>query len=87
MIGCLYAFHQHIIDVNFYVPTYLILEHFVYQSLVYGSSILQPVRHHLVVVQSLVSNEGCLLLICPVHVYLVVSRECIYKDQELMSRC
>jgi hypothetical protein len=34
-----------------------------------------------------VDDEGCLLLVGLIHMYLVVSRESIHEGEELMHRC
>ena len=48
------ALHQHVVYVDFHVPSYLALEHFVHKPLVRCPCILQTERHDLVAIQVLI---------------------------------
>ena len=68
-----------LIYMDFYIPPNLWTKHMVNQPLVCYPCILQIERYHLVTKQALTGDKGCLLLVCLVHLYLVVSRENIYE--------
>ena len=84
MILFFFTFNKYVIHIYFYVPSNLLAEHLVYQSLVHGSPILQIERHDLVAIEPLASDEGGLLLILLYHLYLVVSGEGVHKGKKLV---
>ena len=54
---------EQIVNINLHVPSNLLIEHLVYQYLVYCSYVLQSKWHEPVTVQSFTSDEGHFLLI------------------------
>ena len=72
-----------LIYMDFYIPSNLWTKHMVNQPLVCCPCILQIERNHLVTKQALIGDKGCLLLVCLVHPYLVVSRETSMKLSNL----
>jgi hypothetical protein len=71
-------------DIHLHVSPDQFLKHLVHQALVSGSGIPQLERHYLITIQSLVGNEGSLLLIYLVHLYLIVLEKCIHEAEELV---
>ena len=67
------AVYQHVVDLDFYIPPYLVMEHSVHKPLVDGSCVFQPEWHNLVTEKSSACDEGCLLLVSLVHHYLIIS--------------
>jgi hypothetical protein len=80
----LYAFHQHVIYIHLHVLPDQFSKHLVHQALVSGSGIPQLKRHYLITIQSLIGNEGNLLLIYLVHLYLTVPEKCSHEAEELV---
>ena len=87
IIRVLYTFHQHIIDVYFHGTPDQIFEDFVNYSMEDSPIILEFKGHHLVVVDSPSSSEGCLVFIWWVHLDLTVVRIGVYEAKELVARC
>ena len=68
-----------LIYIDFYIPSNLWMKHMVNQPLVCCPCILQTEGNHLVTKQVLTSDKGCLLLVCLIHPYLIVSGESIHE--------
>jgi hypothetical protein len=87
MVGSLHAFYQHIVDVDFNISADLVLEHFVHQPLISGSSILQPKGHHSVTIETSISHKSGFLLVYLIHVYLVESTNRVHpRERETILR-
>ena len=84
MIFLFFTLDMHVVHIYLYVPPNLLAEHLVYQSLVRGPHILQTQRHSPIAIQSLVGDEGGLLLILLYHSYLVVFGESVHKGMKLV---
>ena len=82
----LYTFYQHVIDVYFNGAPDQVLEDFVNHSLERSASVLEPKGHHLVAVDSSISNEGCLVFILRVYLDLFLPGIDIHKTKELITR-
>ena len=54
----LFAFHYHVVDVSFHVPSQLDLEDLSDQLLISGPSILETEGHNFVIVGAICSNKG-----------------------------
>ena len=62
---------EHVVDVHFYGLTKMVGEHLVNESLVRGTSILEPQGVDFVAEDAPLRDKGSLLLIFRVHKYLV----------------
>ena len=85
MLFLVLTLHQHIIYIDFYILPNLWTKHMVNQSLISCPLVFQIEGHHLVAKQALIGNERCLLLVCLVHPYLIVSRESVHKAKQLVT--
>lgn len=79
------ALHQHVVYVHFDISLSLVFEHLIDEPLVGCPRILQTERHHSVVVKPPISDESCYFLVKLVHLYLIVSRECIHEAEGLVT--
>ena len=84
MVPRLRALHQHVIHINFHVPSNLGLEHFIHRPLVCCPCVLQTERHNFVAVEALIDYERSLLSIFWVHEDLVVARKHIHETEQLV---
>jgi len=66
-------FHQHIIYINFHISSNLWTKHMVNQLLTGFSRILQTEGNYLVTKQALTNDKGCLLFVCLIHPYLIIT--------------
>ena len=57
MVVLLYAFYQHVVQVNLHIPLNLMCEHFVHQPLIHGTRVLKSERHDFVVEETLVGDK------------------------------
>ena len=57
MIVLLQALYQHVVYVNLHIPPNLMCEHFVHQSLICGTYVLEPKWHHILAEEILASNK------------------------------
>ena len=85
MLSIVLNFHQHVIYVDFYIPPNLWMKYVVNQPLICCPCILQTKGHHLITEQAWTGDKGCLLLVCLIHPYLIVSGESIYKAKQLVT--
>ena len=77
--------HHHVIYVHLHGRSYLLLEHPVYQPLISSSCVLEPKRHHTIVIGSLPCHKRGLFLVIWIHADLVVAGESIHKTKEFMA--
>ena len=88
MIGFYLALNYHIIDVNLNVFPQLWLKHPSHHPLIGSPSILQPKRHHLIVIISNRSDKSYFLLIIHSQGYLMVPLKGIEKTHlRMVHRC
>ena len=73
MVVLFLRFDQHIININFDVLAYLIVEHPIHEPLIGCSSVFLSKWHHLVVEESSTNDERRLFFICLIYHYLVVT--------------
>ena len=85
-LGC-DGFYQHVIYVYLHSCAYLLLEHPVHQPLIGSSRVLEPKRHHAIIIGSLRCDERGLFLVVYVHTDLVVAGEGVHKTEEFMAGC
>ena len=85
MFSLVLTLHQHVIYVDFYILPNLWMKHVVNQPLICCPYVLQIEGHHLITEQALTGDKGCLLLVCLVHPYLIVSRKSIHKVKQLVT--
>ena len=79
MIRALFGLHQHVVNINLHGTAEQRSEHFHHQPLISGPCILQSEGHHIIEIQSVGHDEGCLFCIRGVQKDLVVSRESVQK--------
>ena len=65
----------------------MLLEHPVHQPLIGSSCVLEPKRHHTIIIGSLRYDERGLFLVVWVHIDLVVAEEGVHKTKEFMAGC
>lgn len=65
------ALDQHVIHIDLYIQANLTLENLVHQALIGCTCIFESKEHYLVVVESMNSDKGDLLLIFWCHPYLM----------------
>ena len=82
MIGALYTFHQH----HLHGVSDQVHEDFVYHPLDGCPCVLESEGHHLVAVDSSISNEGHLVFIWRVHLDLIILGIGIHETKELIAR-
>ena len=85
-LGC-GGFYQQIIYVHLHSCAYMLLEHPVHQPLIGSSCILEPERHHTIIIGSLRCHERGLFLVVWVHADLIVAGEGIHETKEFMAGC
>ena len=76
------TFDQVVINVHFHTFPDQIPKYVVNQALAGCPYVLETERHHLVVVGSLVDNEGCLLFITGVHTDLIITEISVHERKE-----
>ena len=80
------TFYQHVVYIDFHVPSYLALKHFVHQPLVRCPSILQAEGHDFKAIQASIDNKRGLLLISRMHEDLVITKECVHEVEQFVPR-
>jgi len=85
VIHVLYAFHQHIVDVNFHCALNQALRDLVNHSLECSPYILESEGHHLVAADSLISSEGCLVFVQWMHIDLIIPRIGVHEVKKLVA--
>jgi len=80
----LYAFDQHVVDIHLHDAPNWALEDFVY-ALECNPRVLESEGHHLVIVDSPISDEGRLVFVWRVHLDLVISGIDVHEAKELWS--
>ena len=78
-------FYQHIIDVYFHGAPNQIFKDFVNHSLEGIPRVLEFEGHHLVEVDSPISNEGSFVFIWWVHLDLIIVGIGVYEAKELVA--
>ena len=78
------TFHQHVVNVDLHVPSYLLGKHLVHQMLVGRIGVLEAKWHELVAVKSAVCGEGSLLLVWSLHANLVIAKVGVHEIEEGM---
>ena len=81
------AFYQHVVYIDFHVPSYLALEYFVHKPLVRCPCILQTEGHDFVTIQASIGDKQGLLLIFRMYEDLVVTRDCIHEAEQFIPGC
>ena len=81
-----FRLYQHIIHVDFHVPSDLCLEHFVNHPLIGRSCILKSERYYFIAIQRSINNEARVFLVFESHPNLVVAQEGIHRSEELVPR-
>ena len=84
VVSRLRAFHQHVVYIDFHVPSYLALKHFVHKPLVCCPCVLQTEEHDLVAIQASINDKRGILLIFRMYEDLVVTRECVHEAEQLV---
>ena len=79
MIFPFQTLYQHIIYIDFQIPSNLWTKHMVNQPLISWPRVFQTEGHYLVAKQTLAGNEGCLLLIHFVHPYLIIAKKGVHE--------
>ena len=87
MRGFYLTFDYHVINIDFYHFSDLILEYLHNQSLVHGPRILKFKGHPFITIGSFWHYECCFLLIRFFHCNLVISSICILKAHLFVARC
>lgn len=80
------GFDDHIIHVAFNGLAEMVLKHVVDQFLISGLSVLQSKRHGLITIQTLLSDEGCVLFVPGMHGDLMIPLKGIHEAQQLVPR-
>ena len=85
VLSLVQTLYQHVIYIEFYIPSNLWMKHMVNQPLVCCPCVFQTEGHHFVTKQALTGDEWRLLSVCLVHPYLIVSGENIHKTKQLVT--
>ena len=80
------AFDEHVINIDLYVLTNLVLENLIDQSLIGCSCIFQAEKHHFIAINIFVDYESSVFLILRNHPDLVVAQEGIHEAEYHLSR-
>jgi len=78
-------FDHHVVHVNLYSTTYLLLKDFFHKPLIGGPCIFQLEWHNLIIIVNGFADKSRLFLIWMIHGYLVVARIGMQKVEHLMA--
>ena len=86
MVGHIYAFDHHVIDVGLHILPDLVSEDLIDHPLIGGSDVLQPEGHYFITVSPSIGDEGYFVFSIGCHPDLIIFEKGIHEGHEPESQ-